>query len=117
MVYLILFTGTDITLKIFLFLWFAVFVYLALNIFLYSNADYVGIPKTTDKLRVELKHKLVLKCKYTGEDGNGEFSGWYKDNELINDTKKDHYLVENTEKVAKLTITLGKYPKEKLSQH
>ncbi len=96
---------------------FVFFFYLALNIFLCSNANYIGTPKNRTNLRGQLKYQLKLKCNYTGADGKGEFSGWYKDNELINNEKKDHYLIEITDKVAKLTITLSKYPKEKLYQH
>jgi len=116
--YLSLFTGTEIALEISLFFYcLFFFVYLALNIFLYSNANYIGTPKNRANLRGQLKHQLKLECKYTGAEGTGEFSGWYKDNELINNEKKDHYLIEITDKVAKLTITLSKYPKEKLYQH
>jgi len=105
--YLILFTGNKlfiISLHYFFFLF-----NLALNIFLSSNAKYIGTPKKAADLRVTLKSSLVLTCQYNGTDADGQFVGWYKDNETISNDKSEHYTVKKSEKELKLTITISKY--------
>jgi hypothetical protein len=98
--YLILFTGTNITHRNLFIL-----VYLALNLFRYSNANYIGKANFKDVL----KNKIEFKCQYTDANGNGQFFGWYKGKELINNDQKDHYSIENTAKETKLIITWSKY--------
>jgi len=104
--YLIVFTGTKLTIK---FLYSIFFFNLALNIFLFSNAKYTGTPKKGAAFSVALRNSLELKCAYTGEDGNGQFLGWYKDGTLISNDKARHYVVKNSKKESKLIIVVGKY--------
>jgi hypothetical protein len=85
------------------------FVNLALNIFLFSNAKYTGTPTKAASFYVALRKSLELKCAYAGEDGNGQFLGWYKDGTLISNDKAQHYVVKNSKKESKLIIVVGKY--------
>jgi len=80
-------------------------LFTALNIFLFSNAEYIGTPKKAADLRATLKRPLVLKCKYTGADNDGQFIGWYKNDTLINNDKPEHYVVTTTKNESKLNIT------------
>ncbi len=86
---------------------------LALNIFLFSNANYIGTPENATDLQGVLNKKLELKCQYNGTDGNGQFTGWYKDGQQINNDNREHYLIENSEEESKLIITLSKFTQRK----
>jgi hypothetical protein len=85
------------------------FFNLALNIFFSSNAKYIGTPTAAADFRLILKSSLELKCQYNGSDGDGQFVGWYKDDEAITTDKSKHYAVKSSKKESKLTIIIGKY--------
>ena len=105
--YLILFTGTKLSIHIFFFILF-LFFNSALNIFFFSNAKYIGSPRKATDLQGILQQKLELKCEYNGDDNDGEFLGWYKDDVAIQSDKSEHYAVKKTEKELILIISLGK---------
>jgi hypothetical protein len=91
---------------------FCFFLNLAFNIFLLPNAKYIGSPTKGVDLKITLNRTLELKCEYTGEDANGQFLGWYKDDELIVNDKAKHYVVKTSKKESKLSIVFSKYKRK-----
>jgi len=81
-------------------------LFAASNLIYYLNGQYVGTPTTTADLKAVLKHSLELKCEYTGDDANGQFLEWYKDDVSVNTEKPGHYLVKTKEKESILIIKL-----------
>ncbi|CAF3046551.1 unnamed protein product [Rotaria sp. Silwood2] len=76
------------------------------NIIFNLNAQYVGIPHIAADIKAVLKHSLELKCEYTGNDGNGEFIGWYKDGVAVTTEKPGHYVVMQDATYSTLVIKI-----------
>jgi len=77
-----------------------------LNSIFYLNARFVAIPASTSNLKAVLKQPLELKCQYDGNDDNGQFTGWYKDDIPISSEKPGHYVVKNEGKESILIIKI-----------
>jgi len=77
------------------------------NIYHLSNSQYTGLPKDKQSLSAALKQKIELICQYTGSDGNGEFTVWYKDSEILDKNLADRYEIITTQNETKLIITFN----------
>jgi hypothetical protein len=72
------------------------------NLVFYLNAQYRGEGPST----ATLKNSIELKCVYSGADGNGQFTEWFKDGVRINSEKPGHYVVRQNEKESILIIKI-----------
>ncbi|CAF1211301.1 unnamed protein product [Rotaria sp. Silwood1] len=83
------------------------FIFLTvLNIFVLSNGDYVRSPGKGVQVKAAIKHSLDLKCEYHGDDHDGEFLEWYRDDVSVYKEKPGHYIIHNTKKESRLTIKI-----------
>ncbi|CAF1361352.1 unnamed protein product [Rotaria sordida] len=76
------------------------------NIIFNLNAEYVGKPQITADNKAILKQSFQLKCEYTGNDGDGEFVEWYKDDIAVSTEKPGHYIVQQNETESILIIKI-----------
>ena len=81
---------------------------LVFNIYHLSNSQYTGLPKDKQSLSAALKQKIELICQYTGSDGNGEFTVWHKDSEILDKNLADRYEIITTQNETKLIITFSR---------